>query len=50
MKRQKKLTQSEIDGVQYRRAKTWQIAFSQLANGSAMVFYSLVTLMSYLGQ
>jgi Na+/melibiose symporter-like transporter len=48
MKRQKKLTQSEIDGVQYRRAKTWQIALSQMSGGSAMVFYSLVTLMSYL--
>jgi Na+/melibiose symporter-like transporter len=47
MKRQKKLTQSEIDGVQYRRAKTWQIALSQLAGGSGMVFYALVTLMSY---
>lgn len=44
----KKLTASEVDGVQYRRAKTWQIALSQFNNGSAMVFYSLVGLMSYL--
>ena len=25
MRKEKKLTQSEIDGVQYRRAKLWQI-------------------------
>ena len=25
MAKEKKLTQSEIDGVQYRRAKLWQI-------------------------
>lgn len=43
-----KLTASEIDGVQYRRAKHWQIALSQLNNGSAMIFYVLVGMMSYL--
>lgn len=43
-----KLTASETDGVQYRRAKTWQIALSQLNNGSAMIFYVLVGMMSYL--
>ncbi|WP_170023572.1 MFS transporter [Isoptericola jiangsuensis] len=34
--------------MNYRRARTWEIAFSQLNNGSAMIFYVLVGLMSYL--
>ena len=41
-------TASEADGVAYRRAKTWEIALSQMNNGSAMIFYTLVGLMSYL--
>ena len=48
MSKGRKLTASEVDGVQYRRAKTWHIALSQLNNGSAMIFYTLVGLMSYL--
>lgn len=44
----KKLTQSEIDGVQYRHAKTWHIALSQLNGGSSMVFYVLIGMISYL--
>lgn len=44
----KKLSQSEIDGVQYRRAKTWHIALSQLNSGSAMAFYILIGMISYL--
>jgi glycoside/pentoside/hexuronide:cation symporter, GPH family len=48
MVRTPKQTASEADGVTYRRARTWEIAFSQMNNGSAMVFYSLVGLMSYL--
>ncbi|MDE0546698.1 MFS transporter [Microbacterium sp. C7(2022)] len=48
MARNPKLTASEVDGVAYRRARTWEIAFSQLNNGSAMIFYVLVGLMSYL--
>jgi Na+/melibiose symporter-like transporter len=44
----KKLSQSEIDGVQYRRAKTWHIALSQLNSGSAMAFYTLIGMISYL--
>lgn len=44
-----KRTQSEIDGVQYRRVPTWQIAFAQLQSGSAMAFYVLVGMMTYLG-
>lgn len=43
-----KVSQSEIDGVQYRRAPLWQIILSQLQGGSAMAFYVLVGLMSYL--
>ena len=43
----KKPSQSEIDGVQYRRCPTWCIAVGQLQGGAAMVFYSLVGLMSY---
>ncbi len=48
MARNPKQTASEADGVSYRRARTWEIAFSQLNNGSAMIFYVLVGLMSYL--
>ncbi|MDL2328042.1 MFS transporter [Ruminococcaceae bacterium OttesenSCG-928-A11] len=48
MAKAKKLTQSEIDGVQYRKAKTWQVAVSQINNGSGMAFYSLMGLVSYL--
>lgn len=48
MPRIPKQTASEADGVTYRRARTWEIAFSQLNNGSAMIFYVLVGLMSYL--
>lgn len=48
MVRTSKQTASEADGVNYRRARTWEIAFSQMNNGSAMIFYTLVGLMSYL--
>ncbi|WP_435527639.1 MFS transporter [Microbacterium aurantiacum] len=48
MARIPKQTASEADGVAYRRARTWEIAFSQMNNGSAMIFYVLVGLMSYL--
>ncbi|MGF3056452.1 MFS transporter [Microbacterium sp. YY-01] len=48
MARNPKLSASDVDGVAYRRARTWEIAFSQLNNGSAMIFYVLVGLMSYL--
>jgi len=48
MARSPKQTASEADGVTYRRARTWEIAFSQMNNGSAMIFYTLVGLMSYL--
>ena len=43
----KKPSQSEIDGVQYRRVPTWCIAIAEMQGGAAMAFYSLVGLMSY---
>lgn len=43
----KKPSQSEIDGVQYRRVPTWCIALAEMQAGAAMAFYSLVGLMSY---
>ena len=43
----KKLTASEADGVQYRRAKGWQIALAQMSQGMSMTFYSLIALVSY---
>lgn len=49
MRKSVNVSASEVDGVQYRKAKTWQIALSQLNNGSAMVFFILVGLMSYVG-
>ncbi|MGR0318210.1 MFS transporter [Agromyces sp. ZXT2-3] len=48
MARNPKQTASEADGVTYRRARTWEIALSQMNNGSAMIFYTLVGLMAYL--
>lgn len=48
MARNPKQTASQADGVTYRRARTWEIALSQMNNGSAMIFYTLVGLMSYL--
>ena len=47
MAQTKKPTQSEIDGVQYRRVPTWCIAIAEMQGGAAMAFYSLVGLMSY---
>jgi len=45
----KKPSQSEIDGVQYRRAKTWQIALAQMNSGANMCFYMLVGYANYVG-
>ncbi|NLJ89578.1 MAG: sugar transporter [Clostridiales bacterium] len=45
---EKNMESNTTNGVQYRRAKTWQIAFSQLSSGSNVIFYLLVGLMSYL--
>lgn len=38
----------EVDGVQYRKAKTWQIIVSSINGGSSMAFYILVGMVSYL--
>ncbi len=38
----------EQNEVQYRRAKTWQIAMFTLVNGANMAFYVLMTYVSYL--
>ena len=43
----KKLTQSEIDGVQYRRAKLWQIILVAFNAFNGMAMYFLIGLASY---
>ena len=48
MGKKKKLTPSEENGVEYRRAKTWQIALSQLNGGAGMAFYILMGMASYI--
>lgn len=48
MNKNGKSNQASSDGIVYRRAKTWQIAFSQLASGSNVIFFLLTGLMSYL--
>lgn len=45
----KKQTVSQQDGVQYRRAKSWHIALSQLYNATGMTFYALMTYATYIG-
>lgn len=47
MEKKKKLTQSEIDGVQYRRAKLWQIILVACNAFVGMSVYSLIGLASY---
>lgn len=47
MERKQKLTQSEIDGVQYRRAKLWQIILIACNAFVGMSVYSLIGLASY---
>lgn len=47
MGKKKKLTQSEIDGVQYRRAKLWQIILVSCNALIGMSMYSLIGLASY---
>ena len=42
-----KLTQSEIDGVQYRRAKLWQIILAAFHAFNGMAMYFLIGLASY---
>ena len=38
MAKKEKLTSSQIDGVQYKRAKTWEIALSQLVGAAGIDF------------
>lgn len=47
MGKQEKLTQSQIDGVQYRRAKLWQIILCSCNALNGMAIYSLIGLASY---
>ena len=47
MSEKHKLTQSEIDGVQYRRAKLWQIILYACNGLVGMSVYSLIGLASY---
>lgn len=49
MAKQPRLSQSEIDGVQYRRAKTWQIILQACNALVGMSVYSLIGLASYAG-
>ena len=44
-----KISQSEIDGVQYRRAKLWQIILYACNAFIGMSIYSLIGLSSYVG-
>lgn len=44
-----KKTQSEIDGVQYRKAKLWQIIFVACNAFIGMSIYSLIGMASYVG-
>lgn len=47
MGKAEKLTQSQIDGVQYRRAKLWQIIMVASNGLVGMGFYCLIGLASY---
>ena len=49
MARQPKPTQSELDGVQYRRAKTWQIILQACNALVGMSVYSLIGMATYAG-
>ena len=37
------------DGIQYKKAKTWQIIFSQAASACGMCFFALMTYATYIG-
>ena len=47
MSRKKRVSQSEIDGVQYRRAKMWQIILVACNALVGMSVYSLIGMASY---
>ena len=44
-----KMTASQIDGVNYKRAKTWQIALAMMTGAGQMVFYMLMASATYIG-
>ena len=44
MEKKERLTQSQIDGVQYRRAKLWQIILVASSGMVSMGFYCLIGL------
>lgn len=47
IEKKEKLTQSQIDGVAYRRAKLWQIILVASSGMVGMGFYCLIGLASY---
>lgn len=49
MGKREKVTVAEQDGIQYRRAKTWQIATAMLYGAAQMFFYMLMTYATYIG-
>lgn len=49
MSKKEKNSSVQLDGVQYRRAKTWQIATSQMTGAAQMCFYMLMTYATYIG-
>lgn len=49
MSKKEKLTTSQVDGLQYKRAKMWQIALSQLTGAAGMCFYVLLGYATYIG-
>lgn len=44
-----KMTASQADGVNYKRAKTWQIALAMMTGAGQMAFYMLMTSATYIG-
>lgn len=49
MSKKEKTSTAQLDGVQYKRAKTWQIATSQMTGAAGMCFYMLMTYATYIG-
>jgi len=45
----KKMTASQADGVNYKRAKGWQLALSQMTGAGQMAFYVLMASATYIG-
>lgn len=49
MGKKQKVSVSQQDGVQYRRAKVWQMAFAMLFAAAQMCFYILMSYATYIG-